>query len=90
VALERGGAGQFDVVVDGEVVARKARIGLFDRLTGLDGFPEPRRVLDLLRDRLAGGGGGSEGAAFSPPGRRRPTRAFLPRIVVAKTPHPIG
>lgn len=52
--LERGAPGQLDVVVDGELVASRTDPALAARLGGLGGFPDPRKVIDLLRDRLAG------------------------------------
>jgi hypothetical protein len=55
VAIELGSSGQFDVVVDGAIVAgrlqRGAPVG-----NGPDGFPPADEVVAYLRERLAVGG----------------------------------
>jgi hypothetical protein len=53
VTLERGRLGQFDVVVDGEVVARRAR-GVRRRALG-GGWPEPEDVVAKIEAKLARG-----------------------------------
>jgi hypothetical protein len=42
------------VIADGEVIASKTLGGAFLALNGPGGFPLPRRVLDVLRERLGG------------------------------------
>jgi predicted Rdx family selenoprotein len=53
VALEVGARGQFDVMVDDEVVASKQRIGVFARLLGADGFPDVEATVDAVSARLS-------------------------------------
>lgn len=53
VELEVGARGQFDVVVDGEVVASKQQVGLFARLLGADGFPDEQATVDAVEKKLA-------------------------------------
>ncbi len=52
--LEVGARGQFDVMVDGNVVASKQQVGLFARLLGTDGFPEEDATVDAVEARLQG------------------------------------
>lgn len=52
--LEVGARGQFDVVVDGEVVASKQQPNLFARLLGADGFPETETVVNAVEAKLQG------------------------------------
>lgn len=47
--LEVGALGQYDVVIDGEVVASRGR-GLFTRLLG-GGWPDPGHVVEIVRER---------------------------------------
>ena len=53
VDLEVGARGQFDVVVDGEVVASKQQVGLFARLLGDDGFPDIEATVNAVEAKLA-------------------------------------
>jgi hypothetical protein len=53
VELEVGARGQFDVLVDGEVVASKGKVGLFARLLGEDGFPETEATVSAVEAKLA-------------------------------------
>ncbi len=52
VDLEVGARGQFDVVVDGEVVASKQQVGIFARLLGGDGFPEIEVTVSAVEAKL--------------------------------------
>jgi hypothetical protein len=47
--LQVGRTGQFDVLIDGEVVASREK-GFLTRLLG-GGWPDPRSVVDAVRDR---------------------------------------
>jgi hypothetical protein len=51
--LAVGGKGQFDVLVDGEVVASKHGVGAIAKLLGAKGFPTEDEVLDAVRRKLA-------------------------------------
>ena len=53
VDLEVGARGQFDVVVDGEVVASKTQVGIFARLLGEDGFPDIEATVSAVEAKLA-------------------------------------
>jgi hypothetical protein len=50
VRREEGRLGQFDVVVDGEVVARRAR-GVHRTVAG-GGWPDPDAVVDAIAAKL--------------------------------------
>lgn len=50
--LQVGGRGQFDVLVDGEIVASKQSVGLFQRLLGADGFPETEATVTAVEAKL--------------------------------------
>lgn len=50
VRTQAGGLGQFDVVVDGEVVASRGG-GVFQRLFG-GGWPDPEAVVRAIEERL--------------------------------------
>ncbi|MGZ3448488.1 MAG: hypothetical protein ACXWUG_14745 [Polyangiales bacterium] len=52
VDLQVGGRGQFDVLVDDEVVASKLSVGLFQRLLGADGFPEIEATVNAVEKKL--------------------------------------
>ena len=52
VDLEVGARGQFDVVVDGEVVASKQQVSLFAKLLGADGFPEEQACVSAVEARM--------------------------------------
>lgn len=47
-----GSLGQFDVILDGELVASKSKPGLFARLLGEKGFPEESAVVAAVRAKL--------------------------------------
>lgn len=49
-----GKPGQFEVVVDGEVVAAKAQPGILKTLLGASGFPDEAETVAAVRARLAG------------------------------------
>jgi hypothetical protein len=51
--LEVGRPGQFDILVDGEIVATRSS-SILARLFG-GGWPDPRRVVDAIRARTAAG-----------------------------------
>lgn len=44
-----GGLGQFEVLIDDEVVIGKEPVGLWAKLFGNKGIPEPNRVVEALR-----------------------------------------
>jgi hypothetical protein len=50
--MQIGGRGQFDVLVDGEVVASKQQPSLFARLLGADGFPEVESTVNAVEAKL--------------------------------------
>ncbi len=52
VDLQVGARGQFDVMVDGEVVASKQHASLFARLLGGDGFPEEEATISAVEAKL--------------------------------------
>ena len=51
MTLQRGDVGQFDVVVDGEVVARRQG-GLLQRVLG-GGWPDPEDVIAAIERKRA-------------------------------------
>jgi hypothetical protein len=53
VDLEVGARGQFDVVVDGDVVASKQKPSMFARLLGADGFPDVEATVNAVEARLS-------------------------------------
>lgn len=50
--LEVGGSGQFDVLVDGALVASKER-GLLSRLLGRGDFPDEAATVRAIRSKLS-------------------------------------
>ena len=48
--LEKGRSGQFDIIVDGDVVAGRTG-GLWEKLIG-GGWPDEEAVIQLLQQRL--------------------------------------
>ncbi len=50
--LQGGSAGQFDVMVDGELLVGKRSVGIFRRLLGESGFPDPDAVIEALRQKM--------------------------------------
>ncbi|MBI2391275.1 MAG: hypothetical protein HYV09_16925 [Deltaproteobacteria bacterium] len=53
VDLQVGARGQFDVLVDEQVVASKQRVSLSQRLLGADGFPDVESTVDAVEARLS-------------------------------------
>jgi len=51
--IEVGASGQFDVFVDGEVVATKHAVGLLARLRGNKGFPDDDEAVEAVRAKVA-------------------------------------
>lgn len=47
-----GARGQFDVLVDGVVVASKRKVGLLSKLFGSGGFPDEAAAVAAVRERL--------------------------------------
>ena len=68
--LQVGSPGQFDVLVDGEVIATRGG-GFFARFFG-GGWPEPKAVAQLVKYTLERGGTGFEADAGSE--RAKPVR----------------
>ena len=54
MTITPGQRGQFDVVVDGDVVATKRAVGTVARLRGDKGFPDPDDALEAVRRKLNG------------------------------------
>jgi hypothetical protein len=52
VTITPGGKGQFDVLVDGEVVATKHQVSAIGRLRGDKGFPDDDEALAAVRTHL--------------------------------------
>ena len=52
VTRERGAAGQFDVLVDSDVVATKRPVGVLRRLLGDKGFPSDASAVAAVRAKL--------------------------------------
>lgn len=48
-----GGSGQFDVLVDGQLVASKQAAGFMTKLFGGGGWPDESTVVDEIRKRRA-------------------------------------
>jgi len=53
VEIRVGASGQFDVVVGGDVVAKKSSVGLLARLLGQKGFPDEEQAVAAVRARLS-------------------------------------
>lgn len=47
-----GNKGQFDVIVDGDVVASKHGVGVVGRLKGDKGFPDDDEAVEAVRRKL--------------------------------------
>lgn len=52
VAIKPGGRGQFDVLVDGVLVASKHATGDMARLIGQGGFPDEELTVDAVSRQL--------------------------------------
>lgn len=52
VTITPGGRGQFDVVVDGEVVATKHPVSAVAKLRGAKGFPDDDEAIAAVRTKL--------------------------------------
>ena len=52
VAIKPGGRGQFDVLVDGVLVASKHATGDMARLIGRSGFPDEDLTVDVIKHQL--------------------------------------
>jgi hypothetical protein len=48
-----GGSGQFDVLVNGELVASKQKSGLMAKLFGGGGWPDEGTVVEEIRKRAS-------------------------------------
>jgi hypothetical protein len=55
VHIAPGNKGQFDVIVDGDIVASKHGVGVVGRLKGDKGFPDDDESVEAVRDRLGAG-----------------------------------
>ena len=54
MAIAPGGRGQFDVIVDGAVVATKHPVSAIAKLRGDKGFPDDDEAVAAVRTHLAG------------------------------------
>jgi hypothetical protein len=52
VTISPGGRGQFDVMVDGEVVSTKHPVSAIARLRGDKGFPDDDEAVAAVRNKL--------------------------------------
>jgi hypothetical protein len=52
VTIEPGAKGQFDVIVDGDVVATKHAVGAMGKLRGDKGFPDDADAVATVRSKL--------------------------------------
>ena len=52
VELQVGSRGQFDVLVDGDVVVTKDKVGFFARIRGDKGFPDEDRAVAAVKARV--------------------------------------
>lgn len=52
VAIKPGGRGQFDVLVDGVLVASKHATGDMARLIGQGGFPDEQMTVEAVNRQL--------------------------------------
>jgi hypothetical protein len=52
VTTTPGGKGQFDVLVDGDVVASKHAVSAMGRLKGDKGFPDDHEAVEAVRTKL--------------------------------------
>ena len=53
VRIEPGHKGQYDVIVDGDVVATKHPVGAIARLKGDKGFPDDDEAVEAVRRKLS-------------------------------------
>jgi len=52
VTIKPGARGQFDVLLDGELIASKTQAGIFARLIGRTGFPDETLTVDAIKQKL--------------------------------------